>query len=792
MGGRLFTKYVVLIAGLVSVALAVSGSLGFYLFSRENRLQLIALQQEKALGAAARIELYIKDIEHQMGWPALPPAQSGNQTLEQRKLEYLKLLRQVPAITELTWLDGRGKERLRISRLVMDRVDANADHADKPYYREVGPAKPYYSSVYFRKETEPYITIARPAGGASGGVIVAEVNLKFVWDVITRIKVGRSGLAFVVDSDGTLIAHPDISLVLQKTSLSRLPHVEAASQPQLAGTGEAHFVRNLQGQEVLVAHAPVAGLRWNVFVELPRSEAFEPLVAFVYRGVLVLLGGVAVSVAASIVLARRMVKPIRALQAGAQGIGAGQLDQRIEVRTGDEIEALASQFNTMAEQLRESYATLEQKVAQRTQALSEKNVELNSALESLARTQAQLMEMVEQLTEQRRLAESANLAKSRFLAAASHDLRQPMHALNLYLGALANLDLPASGSRLVANLRQCAQSLDDLFDGLLDISRLDANAVEPDVGVFPLAPFLNRLRIQFAQQALAKGLELRVVASSAFVRSDVALLERIVRNLVSNAVRYTVRGKILVGCRRVQGKLRIAVYDTGPGIAPEQQELVFEEFYQVDNPEHDRAKGLGLGLSIVQRLAKLLVAPVVLVSQVHRGSMFAIDLPLVEEVQKRIDIPVSRPAVSLQDARIVVVDDEAAVLEASKALLEQWGCQVVVAASGPQAVQCLGGSSRPPDVLICDYRLGGDENGLDVVERLRDEFNRHIPALIVTGDVVPESLRKLPAGDLRVLHKPVPDRVLREAIEALIAAPHSAAAPEPAEARPSRCAANTA
>ncbi|UUZ64893.1 response regulator [Polaromonas sp. P1-6] len=140
----------------------------------------------------------------------------------------------------------------------------------------------------------------------------------------------------------------------------------------------------------------------------------------------------------------------------------------------------------------------------------------------------------------------------------------------------------------------------------------------------------------------------------------------------------------------------------------------------------------------------------------------------------------------------MVVDDEAAVLEASKALLEQWGCQVVVAASGLQAVQCLGGSSQPPDVLICDYRLGGGENGLDVVERLRDEFNRHIPALIVTGDVVPESLRKLPAGDLRVLHKPVPDRVLREAIEAMIAARHSTAEPEPAEARPSRCAANTA
>lgn len=297
---------------------------------------------------------------------------------------------------------------------------------------------------------------------------------------------------------------------------------------------------------------------------------------------------------------------------------------------------------------------------------------------------------------------------------------------------------------------------------------------------------LNRLRIQFAPQALAKGLELRVVPSIAFVRSDAALLERILRNLISNAVRYTVRGKILVGCRRVQGKLRIAVYDTGPGIALEHQQLVFEEFYQVGNPERDRAKGLGLGLSIVQRLAKLLGAPILLVSQLRRGSMFAIDLPLVEKAEERIDAPVSRPAVSLRDARIVVVDDEAAVLEASKVLLEQWGCQVVVAASGSQAVQCLASSSRPPDVLVCDYRLREGENGLDVVERLREEFNRHIPALIVTGDAVPESLQKLQAGDLKVLHKPVPERVLREAIEAMLAAGHSAAASEPAEASPSR------
>ena len=228
----------------------------------------------------------------------------------------------------------------------MDVVGAGTDLSQDPKFREAKGGKTWYSPVYFRKETEPYMTISRPAGGAAGGTTVAEVNLKFVWEVVSRIQIGKAGLAYVVNSAGTLIAHPDISLVLQKTDLSRLPQVAALARGDGEGTSIA---RNLKGEEVLTAHARIPTLNWTVFVEVPLAEAFAPLYASIQRTGLLLLAGLVLSVLASVYLARRMVNPIRALQRGAAQIGAGKLDQRIEVHTGDELEALADQFNTMAE-----------------------------------------------------------------------------------------------------------------------------------------------------------------------------------------------------------------------------------------------------------------------------------------------------------------------------------------------------------------------------------------------------------------------------------------------------------
>jgi signal transduction histidine kinase len=381
------------------------------------------------------------------------------------------------------------------------------------------------------------------------------------------------------------------------------------------------------------------------------------------------------------------------------------------------------------------------------------------------------LELVGQLTAQKEAAESANLAKSRFLAAASHDLRQPIHALNLYLGAFAQLPLSQPAGALLRKVRQCASMMDEMFRTLLDVSKLDAGAVKPQFSVFAIAPLLARAKLEFEPQARAKGLALRVPRCSAFGKSDPVLVERILRNLVSNAIRYTETGSVIVGCRRVPGALRVSVYDTGVGIEQSEQSLVFEEFYQVGNRERDRSKGLGLGLAIVERLARLLDAPVTLRSQKGRGSLFAFDLERADPVEL-VASPVTRPMGSTRDLTgtlVVVVDDEELILDAAQILLRQWNCTVIAATSGPEALRQLADSKRPPDVLICDYRLRDNEDGVGVIEVLRNEFNDDIPALLITGDTDPEQIRIIAASGLAVLHKPLREDELNDAICALCA-----------------------
>lgn len=387
------------------------------------------------------------------------------------------------------------------------------------------------------------------------------------------------------------------------------------------------------------------------------------------------------------------------------------------------------------------------------------------------------VDLVAQLTEQKEAAEAANLAKSRFLAVASHDLRQPMHALNLYVGSLAALDLSERARALLGNVRQCGEAMDKMFRALLDVSRLDAGTVLPETRSFFIASLLERIRVEFEPQARNKGLELRIVSCSATVHSDPSLIERILRNLVANAITHTSRGKVLVGCRRLKGKLRVAVYDSGPGIAPEHQASVFQEFYQIGNPERDRSKGLGLGLAIVARLAKLLSTPITLQSNAGKGSMFAVDLPRVRKKDGEQVVAHAVPNTwrnDLSGTYVVVVDDEAAILDATRTLLETWGCEVVTAASGSEAIQHLGSSARVPDVLMCDYRLRSHEDGIKVVEALRAEFNEDIPAMLITGDTGPERIREIEASGLLVLHKPLREEQLRASLSRLAArSPHS-------------------
>ncbi len=371
--GRLFRKYVTLFVSLVSGALLASSAIEIYFSYQENKEALVRIQREKALAAAARIEQFVKEIERQIGWTTHPQLVTGAAALDQRRVEYFRLLRQVPAVTEITQLDAAGREQLRVSRLAMDVVGSQTDFSQDPAFVEASAGRTYFSPVRFRKESEPYITVAMASSGGAPGVTVVEVNLKFIWDVISQIKIGKAGHAYVVDSRGQLIAHPDISLVLKKSDLSSLPQVQRA-RAGLSTSGEEREVsiaRDREGRQVLTAHAGIAPLGWLVFVDLPLGEALAPLYSSVLRTALLLIVGVALSLLASLVLARKMVTPIRALQTGTARIGTGDLSHRIEVQTGDELEALADEFNQMTTQLQESYANLEQKVEDRTRDLTE-------------------------------------------------------------------------------------------------------------------------------------------------------------------------------------------------------------------------------------------------------------------------------------------------------------------------------------------------------------------------------------------------------------------------------------
>ena len=362
----LFLKYVVLFLGLVSGVLVINAALDLYFVYQDNRRASIDVQREKAEAAAQRIESFVRGIENQIGWVAY--AQFDSLPAEQRRFDYVRLLRQVPAITELVQLDRDGREQLRVSRLSMDVVGSGADRSAEPAFVEAKAHKVYFGPVYFRKESEPYLTMAVAHGGR-GGVTVAEINLKLILDVISQIKVGKDGYTYVVDRMGRLVAHPDISLVLRGTDMSRLAQVSAA----LASSDNKAPINatNRAGTPVLSADAPIPALNWLVFVELPLSEAQQPVIDAGLRALALLVLGLLIAGLAGALLARRMVVPIRALQAGAQRMGGGDLGHRLEIKTGDELEALADQFNRSAEALQESYAGLERKVEDRTAELRE-------------------------------------------------------------------------------------------------------------------------------------------------------------------------------------------------------------------------------------------------------------------------------------------------------------------------------------------------------------------------------------------------------------------------------------
>jgi signal transduction histidine kinase len=366
-------------------------------------------------------------------------------------------------------------------------------------------------------------------------------------------------------------------------------------------------------------------------------------------------------------------------------------------------------------------------------------------------------------------AERASTAKSRFFAAASHDLRQPIHSLGLFASALERHVADVEGRTIVRRIGDSIVALELLFDELLDLSKIDSGAVSVQPRDFALQPLFDRLSAEFHAEANARELRMRFVPTALGVRSDPVLLERILTNLVSNALRYTRSGGVVVGARRRGAAVRLEVWDSGIGIAPGDRERVFEEFYQAGNPQRDRSKGLGLGLAIVRRLAGLLGHAVDFDSVPGKGTRFRLELP------RALDLPAEEPAPLLPSplagSRVLVVDDEAAVREGTEALLAQWGCVVASAASADDALALVADGTFVPDVALVDLRLPGKTNGAELVGRLHDALGVALPALLITGDTATEDALRAKANGIPMLTKPVAPARLRAALFAALTRP---------------------
>ncbi|MDP6344564.1 MAG: hybrid sensor histidine kinase/response regulator [Alphaproteobacteria bacterium] len=391
---------------------------------------------------------------------------------------------------------------------------------------------------------------------------------------------------------------------------------------------------------------------------------------------------------------------------------------------------------------------------------------LNRYIVDSVRLRHERLALVDRLSAEKAKAEESERAKSRFLAAASHDLRQPLNALRLFVDALKASREPEQRDHLHERIGQSTDALNAIIDGVLDLSKIESGTLRPNVASVAAADILHTIQADFALLATDKGISLRVAPSAGVILTDPEMLLRIVRNLVSNAIRYTERGGVLVGCRPAGSGFRIEVVDSGAGITPEQQSRIFEEFYQVDNRERDRARGLGLGLAIVKGLCDLLGHHLSVRSQPGHGTTFRVEVPAGSEDQLRPPPPSQAAALLDVPRAVLIIDDDRLSLDAMDNLIASWGHLTATATSIGAARETVGESFHP-EILVTDFRLQDGQTGIDAVRVLRDTVGAEIPAIIVSGDTDPKRLREADASGLPLLHKPVNPAKLRALLNAL-------------------------
>ncbi|OAF19449.1 hybrid sensor histidine kinase/response regulator [Bradyrhizobium neotropicale] len=749
--GRLFRKYLYSIVALAFTALAVNTTFDVGFSYREQKQLLAAIQSEQAASAAIQIGEFIGQIENQLKWLSrLPPDLS---THEDERLNAIRLLRLSPAIAEIAQLNSAGSEQVRVSRRVADRVGSNVDLSALPAFQAAKANGIYYGPVYFFGDTEPFMTLAIRGAGRDPDVTIAEVNLRFIWDLVAKIKVGSTGKAYVVDRKGQLIAHPDLWPALRHTDLSGNPDVRAAldgAPPQAGGV----MKEDLAGQRVLSTYATVPSLGWLVFVELPLSEAYAPIYASIGRSTFLLAVLLACAVLVSFLLSRRMTVPIQMLTQGAKRIGSGDLGQRLAIKTGDELEALGDQFNNMAAHLRESYATLERKVAERTAELEKARDHALAEHDAAERA--------------RSAAVAANETKSRFLAVVSHELRTP---LNGVMGVLQLLDdgrLNEAQRRYLATAAASGETLIALVDAILEYARLEASAETLEPRDFRLDQLIEAAADLMRPQALAKGLTFDLSCDptvNVSVHGDPVRLNRVLLNLIGNAIKFTPHGGISLKAAAMpeqdQTRLRFIVQDTGIGIAPDMHERIFEDFVQADDSIARRFGGTGLGLAIARRLTRLMRGELTVESSPGNGSVFTLTVPLGHagnDISERAERAPSR------QLRVLLVDDDPVNCEVGEAMLNRLGHHPTIARNGASAIELA--RTQPFDVILMDLHMP-DMNGVEAAAQIRRLQLQRTPRIIaVTADVSGTARERLAsAGIAKVVGKPILINALREAIE---------------------------
>ena len=609
---RLIWKYTAVVVTLVAAATISVGLTELYFTSQDIKRALTRVEKDKASSAASSIRQETQALIRELESVAQPTVGKGQAGLEERVEDFQRVLEREPLVSSLTYLDATGKEQLRSSLLEPVRRNSGIDYSERPAFVRARTDKQYLGPVHFVRGSQPHMTASLAEGAPGNGVIVADLDLSPVREIVERARVGSTGYAYAVDDRGQLVTHPDINLVLRHTSFAELPQVQAALRSNADPLDTARVGRDENGTKVLSAYKTVEPLGWRVFVEEPLSEAYAPLRAAIWRTALLLVVFLLLAVATSVYLARRLVRPIESIQVAAAKIGSGELDQQIVVSSNDELGALADEFNRMAAQLRESYAGLELKVEERTR-------ELATALS--------------ELDEKSRELEAASQHKSDFLANMSHELRTPLNAIIGFSQVLREEIVGGVNEKqaeYLEDILSSANHLLSLINDVLDLSKVEAGQVELEIAPFSLREALERGVLMVRERAMRDGVEVALVTNPDvdLVVGDERRVRQVIFNLLSNAVKFTpAGGAVDVSAEQVDGEVRVAVTDTGPGLAAEDHERIFDEFQQTKTGIELR-EGTGLGLALSKRLVELHGGRIWVDSELGRGSTFVFTLPL--------------------------------------------------------------------------------------------------------------------------------------------------------------------